>query len=174
MISLYLDINFHNTHNINTLGIVDTSRYPSNFTIINPTIEITPPSFDKKNIVFHTNSFNIFNSNTLGLTCGNCEYTPLPDGIWNVKYSVAPAAENFVERSFLRVDSLKAKMEKVFLSTDMTECDGNVKWQKMQEINQMEIYIEAAIAAANKCNNILAMHLYTIANKMINNFLKRC
>lgn len=169
-----LDLYFPNTHDLRTIGIMDISIYPSNFTIINPTIEIFPPSFKKVNLIFHTNSLNIFNSNILGLTCGNCDVANLPDGIWKVIYSVAPAMNNFVERTFLRTDAIKARMEEVFLSTEITECNGDVKDDKLDAINQIEIYIEGAIAAANKCNNILSMKLYNVADKMITNFLKMC
>jgi hypothetical protein len=44
----------------------------------------------------------------------------------------------------------------------------------MAQIDQIEVYINGAIAAANQCNNILAMKLYSIADKMITNFLKTC
>lgn len=174
MTNLKLDLNFFDTHDLKTLGVVDTSRYPSNFTIINPTIEITPPSFEKKNITFHTNAFNIYNSNTLSLTCGACDLADLPDGIWYIRYSISPAATNFVERSFIRMDKLKSRLEEIFLCTDITECDGNVKWEKLNSIDQIEVFINGAIAAANQCNNILAIKLYNVADKMITNFLKTC
>lgn len=169
-----LDLHFPNNHSLKTLAIVDISSYPSNFTVKNPTIEITAPSFPKKNLFFHTNSFNIYNSKVLDLSCGTCEYTELPDGIWTVKYSVSPAATNFVERTFLRVDKLKVRMEEVFLKVDIDQCDSNIKWQNLELINQIETYIEGAIAAANTCNNIMAMKFYTIASKMITNLLKKC
>lgn len=168
-----LDLYFPNTHDLKTLVIVDTSSYPTNFSVINPTIEITPPSFLQKNLVFHTNSFNIFNSNTLELSCGTCERVDLPDGIWEIKYSVAPAYDNYVERTFLRVDILKASMEELFMHTEITECNADIKDEKLDAINQIEVYIEGAIAAANKCNNILAMKLYRVAERMIKN-LKSC
>lgn len=169
-----LDLFFPDTHNLKTLAIVDVSQYPSNWNIKNPTIEITPPSFTKKHIPFSVQSLNIYNSNSVGLTCGTCDYVNLPDGIWYVKFSVAPAVDNYIERSFLRIDNLKVRMESVFMCVDMEECDADVKWEKLQIIDQIEVYIEGAIAAANQCNNPLAMKLYEIASKMITNLLKKC
>lgn len=169
-----LDLHFPNTHDLKTLGIVDISMYPSNFTVSHPTIEIIPPSLTQKNLRFHTNALNIFNSNHLGLTCGTCGYTELPDGIWYVKYSIAPAAENYVERTFLRIDKLRTRLEDVFMCIDIDECNTTVKEDKLEWVDQIEVYIQGAISAANKCNNSKAMKLYNIASKMIENLLKKC
>lgn len=169
-----LDLYFPPSHDLKSLIVVDISTYPVNFTIVNPTVEITPPSFLKKNLTFATSAINIFNSNLLGLTCIGCDRVDLPDGIWKIKYSVAPANDNFVERTFIKVDVLKRRYENAFLCTDITECDGDVKENKLDALDQIEIYINGAIAAANQCNNILAMKLYNIADKMITNFLKKC
>jgi hypothetical protein len=68
-----LDFVVVDTHNTLTLGLADTSFYPTNFNVINPTFEITPPSFPKVAVTFTKGTLTVFNSNSRRL--------PLPSHI---------------------------------------------------------------------------------------------
>lgn len=167
-----LDIMILDTHDPKTLGIGDISEYPDNFLPVNPSIEIVPPSFPRVVIPFPYRGFSIFNSINLNISCNTGDITELPDGIWSVKYTISPANENFVQKSFLRTEVLMTKFGTALLTTDIKECNEFIKDQDMDILNQIWYIINGAIADANNCNEISAMNKYRYADKLLNNFMR--
>lgn len=167
-----LDLLMLDTHNAKHLAIGDASSYPNNFSINTPTLEITPPSFPTKSIPFEARTIQVFNSFTLGITCveDTCSLTDLPDGIYKVKYSIAPAYLYYVEKNFLRVDNLYKKFDTAYLKMDL--CIGKRSEEKI--LNEIEGYIQGAIAASNSCALKLSMQLYNKANTLLDNFINKC
>lgn len=160
------------TNDIETIAIQDNSVYPTDPPVVSaPTIEITPPSFDTVSLPFVVEGYNAFNSYTLGITAVDV-YEPLPDGIYHFKYSVAPAYENYVEKSFLRTDALQMKFDEAFMTLDMMECDQAIKKQSFVDLMSIYFFIQGAIAAANNCAEIEAIKLYNQANRMLTTFIK--
>ena len=173
MSTLKLDILVLPTYNVQTLGIADASVYPTNPPVVSsPTIEITVPSFGTVSLPFTPNEFNIFNSSSLGLSEPGQPLLPLPDGIYYLKYSVAPAYENFVQKSIMRVDQLQEKFDEAFMTLDMMECDMAIKTQAKVNLNTIYFFIQGSIAAANNCAEDTANKLYEQARMMLNNFIR--
>jgi hypothetical protein len=171
--ALQLDILVVPTYNTLTLGVADASIYPTNPPVVSsPTIEITVPGFDIVSLPFNVNDFNIFNSLSLGLTTFGQPLLPLPDGVYKLKYTVAPAYENFVEKTIIRVEQLQEKFDEAFMKLDMMECDRAIKTQQKVNLNTIYFFIQGAIAAANNCAVAEANKLYNQANMMLNNFIK--
>jgi hypothetical protein len=172
MPTLNLDIVVVPTYNINTLSVVDASTYPNDPPVVtNPTIEITVPGFDVVNIPFNVNNFNIFTSSSLQITAAGVNQ-PLPDGVYHFKYSIAPAYENYVEKSFMRVDKLQQRFDEAFMKLDMMECDRAIKTQAKVELNSIYFFIQGAIAAVNNCAIVEANKLYNQASKQLDSFMK--
>lgn len=172
-----IDFSVIETHNPLTIAIADTSFYPPNYNIVNPTLEVTPPGFVKTVTTFTTSAITTLNSNMLNITCVSDIrlLTPLPDGIWDIKISISPSIEWFSEKQFLRTNNIQQKLGKAFLKADLTECSLTQTRENMRAIDEANFYIQAAIAAANQCNYILAMNLYRTANTMLDHFLAgRC
>jgi hypothetical protein len=172
-----LDFTVVDSHNPLTLGLMDVSLYPEGFIVSNPTYEITPPSFPKAVVIYPVNELIFLNSNTLNITCvQSIDYlTPLPDGIWTVRQSISPAITYSNEKTFIRTTQIEQKFGKAFMKTDMIECNQDVRVEQMKALDEIWFYIQAAISAANQCNNLLAMKLYKNANDMLDNFIKnRC
>ena len=169
-----LDFTIVDTHNVLSLAIADISFYPTNWVVQNPTYEITPPSFPKATVTFTPSEVLFLNSNNLNITCVSTPalLSPLPDGIWKIKQSITPAIDFNIEHSFLRTTQIEQKFGNAFLKTDLIECNQDVKIEQMKVLDEIYFYIQAAIAAANQCNYILAMKLYGYANKMLDNFIK--
>ena len=171
--ALQLDILVVPTYNTLTLGIADASIYPTNPPVVSsPTIEITVPGFDVVSLPFNVNDFNIFNSLSLGLSTFGQPLLPLPDGVYKLKYTVAPAYENFVEKTIIRVEQLQEKFDEAFMKLDMMECDRAIKTQQKVDLNTIYFFIQGAIAAANNCAVAESNKLYNQANMMLNNFIK--
>ena len=172
-----LNLLFPETHDAKSLLVADISVYPNPFTITNPTIEITPPGFNKKVLSFTAQGFTVYNSMTLGITCSgeDCSTIDLPDGIYYVKYSITPAYNYFVNKSFLRVNKLQERFDKVYLKLDFMQCDQAIKQEDREVLETIQMYINGAIAAGNNCLDTLAMKLYNKASQYITDFLNhRC
>lgn len=164
-----LDIIHIPTYNVKQLAIADASRYDTQPPVVGaPTIEITPPGFDKVVLAFTVQTTNVFNSVTLNITE---EEQALPDGVYQIKYSVSPAAENFVEKSLMRVDKLQEKFDEAFMTLEVMECDGPIKTQAKEALMRIYFLIQASIAAANECALVESQKLYKKADSMIDSFL---
>lgn len=174
MPSVLLDLIDLETHDQRTFALLDKSIYPVGFIPINPTVEITVPGFAPKQIVFTPSSIQVYTSNTLEITCDDCELAFLPDGIYHVKYTMTPAYTYYVEKSFLRTNRIYAKLDQLFLKLDFMQCDQAIKGQDKEFLDTVEFFIEGAIAAAHNCLDKLAMNLYNKANEMLNEYEKRC
>jgi hypothetical protein len=161
-----LDITILPTFDSRLLSIADISEYPTGFSIVNPTYEITPPSFPKINKAA-TGSVNVIDSKSLNLSN---ERIPLPDGIWKIKFTINPASQYFVNKTFFRTEQIYQEFDKCFLKLDMMECDALLKREQMLKLNHIEFYIQGAIAAANNCAEKLAIDLYNEALEMIQDF----
>ena len=168
-----LDILVIPTYNTLTLGVADASIYDTDPPVVtSPTIEITMPGFAPVSLPFNVNDFNIFNSASLGLSIVGDPLIPIPDGIYTLTYSVAPAYENFVTKTIIRVEQLQEKFDNAFMKLDMMECDLAIKTQAKVDLNSVYYMIQGSIAAANNCAVDTSNKLYIQANKMLNNFIK--
>lgn len=172
MADLKLDILVVPTYNLNLLNVTDASIYPNPSLITAPTLEITVPGFTPVSLPFIIQEPNIFNSVNLGISEPG-EYLPLPDGIYNIKYSIAPAQDNFIVRNIFRTEKLQEKFDNAFMQLDMMECDRAIKEQSQIKLNTINIFIQGAIASANNCANLEAMKLYEKADKMLTAFIKK-
>jgi len=172
MADLKLDILVIPTYNVLTLGVADASIYPTNPPVVSgATIEINVPGFGVVLRPFSVNDFNVFTTSNLGLSPLGVNQ-PLPDGVYHLKYSVAPAYINFVKKSIVRVEKLQEKFDNAFMKLDMMECDGSIKTQAKVDLTSIYFFIQGSIAAANNCAIDEAMKLYNQADIMLNNFLK--
>ena len=172
MPTLKLDILVINTYNTFTLGIADISTYPNDPPVVSsPSIEITMPGFLPVTVPFTVNDFNVFNSTTLELTPVGAPTVPLPDGVYYLTYSVAPAYENFVNKTIMRVEQIQEKFDNAFMKLDMMECDLAIKTQSKVQLNSIWYMIQGSIAAANNCAVDTANKLYVQANTMLDNFI---
>lgn len=171
MADLKLDFLVVPTYNTFTLGIADASTYPPAPPVSSPTIELEVPGFGLVSLPFSINDFNIYTSTSLGITPVGDPQVPIPDGIYYIKYSVAPAYQNFVQKTIMRVDQLQEKFDSAFMKLDMMECDAAIRKQQMVDLNSIYYFIQGSIAAANNCAVDTANKLYNQANRMLNQFI---
>lgn len=169
-----LSFNVIDTHDFKTLGIVDTSWYNPDITVETPTIEIFPPGFTyAASPFFMIKALNIYNSNGLGITKASCEeeLIDLPDGLWKVKYSICPNDKLYIEKFFLKTDKLQCRYTQAFLNLDLSKVDSDSELKKRSNLQDIELFIQGAIAAANNQDAKLASDLYKKANNMLNSYL---
>jgi len=172
MADLKLDIIVVPTYNVLNLAVMDASVYPDDPPLVSgATIDIDVPGFGLVSLPFYVQELNIFTSSNLGISAVGVS-EPLPDGIYHLKYSIAPSTVNFVEKTIMRVDLLQQKFDEAFMTLDMMECDRAIKTQSKVDLTTINFFIQGAMAAANNCAEVEANKLYTQADKMLNNFIK--
>jgi hypothetical protein len=172
MSTLKLDIIVVPTYNTLTMAVSDASTYPTNPPNVSaPTLEVNVPNFGIVNVAFVPDQVNVLSSSNLGITPIGVN-DPLPDGIYYLKYSVAPANVNYVERTIMRTERIQEKFDGAFMKLDMMECDRAIKTQSKVELTTISFFINGSMAAANNCASVEANRLYLQADKMLNNFLR--
>jgi hypothetical protein len=161
-------------YNTNTIVFGDTSHYDSGFSVLTPTRQITPPGFAMKSIAYTPLTVEVYDSASLGITCSEsgCAKSSLPDGIWTIKQMVAPTNIYVLEKTFLKVDKFYEKFDAAYLKLDIMQCDGVLKTTQEKELNNIEFYIQGAIAASNACATKRALELYIKANSLLDKFVK--
>jgi hypothetical protein len=165
-----LDILVINTYNAETLGIADNSVY--DIAITAPTINITVPGQPVIALPFVPNDFNVFNSTSLGLTTVGQPLTPLPDGVYLLRYTITPATTYFVNKSIMRTQLIQEKFDSAFMRLDMMECDSAIRMQSKVTLNSIYYMIQGSIAAANNAAVVTANKLYAQADRMLDNFIR--
>ena len=106
------------------------------------------------------------NSNNLNTNCSAT--TPLPDGIYTIKYTVYPAATYWVQKEFMRVSQIKCTYERVFLAIDLhCSCNGAYYGGLKDELRNVKLLIEGSISAANDCNIKDAVSMYNKASSIL-------
>lgn len=161
-------------HDLYHIGIADASFYPTNFTVTEPTVEITPPSFPKATLVYTIKNLNTYNSNDLNITCTTdvSLIVPLPDGIWTIRMSIAPNTANYTTKCFMRTTQIRRKFGMALMKTDISHHGGNMTKQQQDYLDEIDYYIKVATAAGNDNNAVIAMSLLRQANKMLDDFLQ--
>jgi len=166
-----LDLALLDTHNLTNICVLDTSVYPSGFNKVNPSLEITAPGFSSVTLDFTPGSIQIYKSSNLGVVCEWCDEIELPDGIWKFKYTMYPATTYFIEKNMVRVDRLQQKFDEVYINLDITECDEKVKKADKDVLSIVDTYIQAAIAAGNKCIEKRFHTYYNKAYEILNKYI---
>lgn len=172
-----LNFDIIDTHDFKTLGLVDTSWYNPDIKVETPTLEVIPPGYAITAApYFMINALNIFNSNNLGITKATCEeeLIELPDGIYRFKYSICPNDKLFIEKFYLRTDRIKCRYTQAFLNLDLNTCDDPLDRDKRRKLDEIEFYINGAVAAANNQNAKLATDLYNKADKLLDRYGSKC
>lgn len=169
--TLKLDLLVVPTYSTMTMGVLDSSIYPSEETeVANPTLFVSVPGFDEVELPFSVRELNLLNSTDLGITEEGDEQK-IPDGVYYLRYAIEPIETSFVEKAIVRVDNLQEKFDETFLKFEFMECDRAVKEQVMVELNTIYLLIQGAVAAANGCATAQGLKLYNQAERMLNNLL---
>lgn len=170
-----INITLQETFNRYYLSVADLSQYPTNWNITNPSLEITPPGFNKVNVAFTPKTVSHYTSSHLGITCDEDMDMALPDGIYLLKYSIHPNLTHFVEKSFMRVYNIWCQYEEKFLELNLSQCCPNKKQSMLQrELDKIDMLINSSVAAANACDSERAYREYNLAQQLLNNLDCNC
>lgn len=166
-----LDLTLVKSYNLSTINIADISTYDT--TPANVSFQITPPQgFNIINVGFTPRAVNIYSAADLDIS--DDEGAILPDGIYTIVYSVFPNTTNTVTKTFMRVENIKCKYERVFLMVDIScECNTTYKNKLKNKLREIRFLIEGSIASANAGDITNSNEMYIKANCMLDD-IKSC
>lgn len=168
-----LNFNLLDWRSADTFVLADVSTYTSLPTTGHYSIQITPPGYTTINPPFTPGSVNVYKCADVGVTCSDTGCTPLPDGIWDIQYTVllpttfnVPSAS--IELKFIKIDQIKCKYQHAFLQVDL-ECGcSNPQYKRyMEELRAIKVYIDGSVAECNNSNYRLSSEYYHKADKML-------
>lgn len=164
MSEVTLDIDIIDTYNSKTLTVVDISQYPTGLQVKSPRLQVTLPGYENPVILqLSPRQINVYNSHNLKLSAEHSCIVELPDGIYKLKFSIYPHYKNKIEKNIIRVNNLVEKFYSAFINKELSGCCH----MDDSYLNEVEYYIQGAIATAGLCNDLEAMNLYNRANSML-------
>lgn len=170
---------FHNLHieipetsSETLMKIFDMSAYNS---LVAPTcaqLLIKSPGFEFTQDIDVSPNFNLtITACDLGIQKKRCEqeYNNIPDGIYAIRYSVAPNNQVFVEYNHLRLTQAKNKLMKIYCNLDLSTCLSNTdKADKIRQVQEVELYLNGAKAAVEVCHETQrGLKMYDHAIKLL-------
>jgi len=166
-----LALEFPDTLNNCLLRIVDMSTYNQNVPVECPKLQITAPGFTTAAEITDMGTEFAVNLTAcdLGLQLTNCDSyrNDLPDGVYVIRYSVAPNDVVYVEYNHLRISQALNKINNLLCCLDVPNCEpvGPMK-EKLREINLLSTMLKAAKAKVEYCHNPeegMAIYTYVLA-----------
>lgn len=155
-----------------SIVLADTSTYASVPISGSYNLTVTPPGYPTISITsFTPGVVNVFKCVDLGITCSDTGCTPLPDGIYDIVYTVQtpPSAQTTMkEFKFIKIDTIKCKYQHAFLQVDLNCGCHDAKWTGyMNELRMIKVYIDGSVAECNNSNYRLSYEYYHKADAMI-------
>lgn len=151
-----LGLDIVTTNNIDLIKIIDTSKYSTLIPVNCGQLVITVPGFDHAKVFEVEPNFNTtLSACDLELQRGNCDTTfePLPDGIYVVKYTVAPFGSLFVEYNHLRTTKVRNEIAKAYCNIDVNLCMTDKEKEKdILELQRISAYLDAAVYNIELCH----------------------
>lgn len=156
--------------------ILDTSTYSTLLSLTCPEILITVPGFNSPSLIKVEKDFKInITACDLGLQTVNCgtERAELPDGVYIIRYSVAPNDQTYVEYNHLRTAKILALYNQVLCDIDVKTCEPHSERRDLiEEIQYIRTLIDAAVSKTEYCfSPSQGMDLYNFALKRLNKII---
>ena len=158
--------------NCEVLTIKDTSQYSKILNVDCGELLITTPGFNKTALIKVNSEFDlVLNACLLGIQTTNCgtTRTALADGVYVIRYSVAPTDKVYVEYNHLRVTSLLKLYYETLCHIDVKDCEPHSERKDLiDEMKYIRTLIDAAVAKVEYCSTPGdGMSLYEYAKKRL-------
>ena len=158
--------------NSSILNVVDTSVYSDQLPVDCQELLITPPGFNAPVLTTVQEGFNLpFNACSLGIQTTGCNdsINQLPDGIYIIKYSVAPNDKVYVEYNHLRTTELLSQYFSKLCELEAQPCEpSSTRKDLLHEMYYIRTLIDAAKAKVEFCQSPNeGMELYNFAKKKL-------
>ena len=167
-----LSLELPTVSNCEILSVKDTSQYAEELSIDCGELLITTPGYTVPVLIKLNPNFNLnLNGCLLGTQTENCGTmrTALADGVYIIKYSVAPTNKVYVEYNHLRTTNLLKLYYETLCHIDVNDCEPHSERKDLiDEIKYIRTLIDAAVAKVEYCNSPgEGMDLYNYAKKRL-------
>lgn len=167
------------TYNPKILRVVDTSLYIEDIEVKCGILQITAPGFKSPvQIEVDRNFSEILTACTLGIQLIDCgvEDSDLPDGIYNIKYSVSPNDKVYAEYNYLRatktLNSYYEQLAGIEVHGCVLETCHKVKLKELREIKSLIDIAKAKVEFRGSLEEGMEMLRY--AQKKLRGSTKKC
>jgi hypothetical protein len=176
-----LNIDIKKSFDCRTIVIEDISLYDDINKIDNIILEVKPPgtscfvSFE----LYKNWKNKVLNCSLLKICCEDCpsSFSALPDGVYDLKYSINPNLKTIVEFSHLRTCQLEKRFMQVLCNFYSNRCEYSKieQEEKIEELFEIFFNIESAKWMVEECGNIeKGLDLYNDVNNQLDKYEKRC
>ena len=152
-----LSLDVPETLNTKILRIVDTSVYSSVLEVACPILQIlTPGAVDAISINTSAGGEKIITACNLELQLTECDttLTELPDGIYSIRYSVAPNDKVYVEYIHLRMSKALKLYYDIYCSINLSGCEPlKDEKDKLYTLRLYRSMLDGAKAKVEYCHN---------------------
>lgn len=159
---------------------MDTSNYSEDLPVDCQLLQVTLPGF-RQPIDFDEErlpkGFNVSLTNcelTLTVRPEDCQErnSPIPDGVYVIKYSVSPNDQVYVEYNHLRITKALNCYYRALCELDLGACEPNSETEKkLRELGKAKLYLDAAKSKVEICHDPgKGMDLYKYATKLLSKF----
>lgn len=169
-----LALEVENTYNEGIFIVKDLSIYSTTIPVSCPELQILPPGYNIPSVLEVTSGFDlVLNTCTLGmLAAPNCAQSCpiLPDGIWWLQYTVAPANLVYVQYNYLRITQAWNRLNKLLcaLPLDCTLPDQELQYD-IDNISRIREYLIVAQTEVNeKRDPVKGINFYRFAVELMN------
>jgi len=161
----------------NSLRIIDMSTYVSGLAVECETLEILVPGCANEVVFKDTDSIplerdfdNKYSASDLGIQATNVS-TPgeIPDGMYTIRYSVAPNSVVNVIYYHLRTTNILNEYYKELCKLQLSQCEQTREQkQKLDDLRYIKSLIDAAKAKTEYCHaNDQGNDMYNYAKKLL-------
>jgi hypothetical protein len=172
-----LQVDYIDSNNTKTFRLIDDSQYNPKIEVDCARLEITPPGFKEARIIEVKPYFNtVLNASILGILRVKSykDLTDLPDGLYKIKYSIAPNEELFVEYDYFRTVKLRDKFSKIACGLLDKKRDYTVT--AFEDIKKDILWIDQLIDASKYkieicCDEEKGIEIYNEANFLLNKYI---
>tara|TARA_R110000765_G_scaffold44935_3_gene92904 strand:+ start:1404 stop:1958 length:555 start_codon:yes stop_codon:yes gene_type:complete len=158
--------------NCGLMTIMDKSVYTDNLPVDCPELLVTPPGFNSPILFKLQKGFSInitaCNLNFQLEDCGN-SLGSIPDGVYVLRYSVAPNDKVYVEYNHLRITNITNLYYNVLCEININDCEPHSERKDLiNELEYIKLLIDAAISNVEYCISPgKGMDLYNYAYKRL-------
>ena len=143
--------------NCEIFSVRDTSQYTALLPVDCPELLITTPGFNSPALVVVTPNFNLnLTGCDLGVQTVDCgtNVIELPDGVYVIKYSVAPNDKVYVEYNHLRITKILTLYYKILCDLDLKTCEPTIDRKDLVDrMYYLRTLIDAAVSKVEYCTS---------------------